>query len=66
MAREEELEGAIADTVAKWGRLDVLYNNAGFGGAMGPLHETPIDEYDMTMDVLLKSVFLGIKTPRRS
>ena len=39
----------------------MLYNNAGFGGAMGPLHETPTDEYDMTMDVLLKSVFLGIK-----
>ena len=61
VAKEEEIEGAIADTVAKWGRLDVLYNNAGFGGAMGPLHETPTDEYDMTMDVLLKSVFLGIK-----
>jgi len=61
VAKEEEIEGAIADTVSKWGRLDVLYNNAGFGGAMGPLKDTPTDEYDLTMDVLLKSVFLGIK-----
>ena len=39
----------------------MLYNNAGFGGAMGPLKDTPVEEYDLTMDVLLKSVFLGIK-----
>jgi NAD(P)-dependent dehydrogenase (short-subunit alcohol dehydrogenase family) len=39
----------------------VLYNNAGFGGASGALEETSVEDYDMTMDVLLKSVFLGIK-----
>ena len=61
VANEEDVEGVIRDTVAKWGRLDVLYNNAGFGGAMGPLHDTPVDEYDLTMNVLLKSVFLGMK-----
>jgi NAD(P)-dependent dehydrogenase (short-subunit alcohol dehydrogenase family) len=61
VAREDEVEGVIADTVARWGRLDVLYNNAGFGGAMGALRDTPAEEYDLTMDVLLKSVFLGIK-----
>jgi NAD(P)-dependent dehydrogenase (short-subunit alcohol dehydrogenase family) len=61
VAKEEDVEGVIRDTVAKWGRLDVLYNNAGFGGAMGPLRDTPLEEYELTMDVLLKSVFLGIK-----
>lgn len=61
VAKEEDIEGVVRDTVAKWGRLDVLFNNAGFGGAMGPLRDTPIDEYDLTMDVLLKSVYLGIK-----
>ena len=61
VAKEEDVEGVIRDTVAKWGRLDVLFNNAGFGGAMGPLRDTPVDEYDLTMDVLLKSVYLGMK-----
>ena len=61
VAREEDVEGVIADTASKWGRLDVLYNNAGFGGAMGPLKDTSVAEYELTMDVLLKSVFLGIK-----
>ncbi len=61
VGREEDVAGVIGDTVARWGRLDVLFNNAGFGGAMGPFRDTGVDEYDLTMDVLLKSVFLGIK-----
>jgi NAD(P)-dependent dehydrogenase (short-subunit alcohol dehydrogenase family) len=47
--------------VERWGRLDVLFNNAGFGGASGPLEETTVADYDLTMNVLLRSVFLGIK-----
>ena len=61
VARETDVAAAIKAVVDRWGRLDILYNNAGFGGASGPLEETSVEEYDMTMDVLLKSVFLGIK-----
>lgn len=61
VTREEDVAGAIRAAVDRWGRLDVIYNNAGFGGASGPLEETSVAEYDMTMDVLLRSVFLGIK-----
>jgi NAD(P)-dependent dehydrogenase (short-subunit alcohol dehydrogenase family) len=61
VAREEDVQGAIRAAVDRWGRLDVLFNNAGFGGVSGPLTETDADDWDMTMDVLLKGVFLGIK-----
>ena len=61
VAREADVAAAIKAVTDRWGRLDILYNNAGFGGASGPLDETSVEEYDMTMDVLLKSVFLGIK-----
>ena len=61
VAREADVERAIAAAVERWGRLDILFNNAGFGGISGPLEATTVEEYDLTMDVLLKSVFLGIK-----
>ena len=61
VAQEAEVAGAIQAAVERWGRLDVLFNNAGFGGASGPLEETSVADYDLTLDVLLKSVFLGIK-----
>jgi NAD(P)-dependent dehydrogenase (short-subunit alcohol dehydrogenase family) len=61
VAREDDVAAAINGAVDRWGHLDILYNNAGFGGVSGPLEATSVEEYDLTMDVLLKSVFLGTK-----
>ena len=59
--REEDIANMIDLAMSKWGRLDILYNNAGFGGALGPIETTSVEDYDLTFDVLVKSVFLGIK-----
>ena len=56
-----DLAASIAVAVDAFGGLDVMYNNAGFVGATGPLETTTSEEYDRTMDVLLKAVFFGIK-----
>lgn len=61
VASEADVAGLVGAAVDTWGRLDVLFNNAGFGGVTGPFEDTTEAEYDRTMDVLLKSVFLGIK-----
>ena len=58
---EDQVGGAIAAAIARWGRLDVLFNNAGFVGVSGPIESISSDDYDMTMNVLLRSVFYGIK-----
>ncbi len=61
VSKEEDVAAMIAEATDLWGRLDCLFNNAGFGGALGPIASTSVDDYDLTMDVLLKGVFLGMK-----
>jgi NAD(P)-dependent dehydrogenase (short-subunit alcohol dehydrogenase family) len=61
VTREEEIKFAVDEVMKRWGRLDCIYNNAGFGGALGSIETTTVEEFDITFDVLLKGVFLGIK-----
>jgi len=58
----ESVQAAVAATVAHFGRLDVLYNNAGVSlpdddGAVG----TPESTWDTTMDVNVKGVWFGCR-----
>lgn len=58
---EAEMQKLIETAVDRFGRLDGLYNNAGFGMAMRSITETPVEEFDIQVAVLLRSTFLGIK-----
>jgi NAD(P)-dependent dehydrogenase (short-subunit alcohol dehydrogenase family) len=58
---ESDVKAMVDETVASYGRLDTIFNNAGFGGAAGPIAEIPVEEFDVTMGVLLRGVFLGMK-----
>jgi NAD(P)-dependent dehydrogenase (short-subunit alcohol dehydrogenase family) len=61
VSREDDVEAMVGTALSKWGRLDVMFNNAGFGGAIGPVETLSVDDFDITFDVLVKGVFLGIK-----
>lgn len=61
VTREEDVRAVVEEAVKRWDRLDCIYNNAGFGGALGSILTTTVEEFDITFDVLLKGVFLGIK-----
>lgn len=61
VSREGDVAAAVADAVDRWGRLDVMFNNAGFGGARGPIGTISEDDFDLTVDVLVKGVFFGMK-----
>ena len=65
VALEADVEAALAVAVDRFGQLNIVFNNAGVGGAIGPLTETTTASWDYTMDVLAKGVFLGIKHAAR-
>jgi NAD(P)-dependent dehydrogenase (short-subunit alcohol dehydrogenase family) len=60
VTREDSWQQAVAATTARFGKLDVLVNNAGIGGA-GRLEDTTVEEWDRVMEVNAKGVFLGTK-----
>ena len=61
VTRESDVAGAVEEATERWNRLDCLFSNAGFGGALSPIESTTAEEFEITFDVLLKSVFFGIK-----
>jgi NAD(P)-dependent dehydrogenase (short-subunit alcohol dehydrogenase family) len=60
VALEDDVRRMIAFTVQKYGRLDVLFNNAGIE-EMKPEAETSVEEWDQVMAVNVRGVFLGTK-----
>ena len=57
VSREEDVKRLFDDTRERFGRLDLLVNNAGLG-VYGPLVETTLDDYERMMGVNLRGVFL--------
>lgn len=61
VAESGQVESLIAATIARYGRLDILFSNAGIGGAGVPVTETQESAWDRILDVNLKGGFLCAK-----
>jgi len=57
VAREPDVEAAVADAVQRWGGLDVMVANAGIG-APGFLADLPLEDWQRVVDVNLTGAFL--------
>jgi NAD(P)-dependent dehydrogenase (short-subunit alcohol dehydrogenase family) len=58
---EPDIKAAVARAVKEFGRLDIMYNNAGIAGAVGPIEKVESEAWDRTIATLLRAVYLGMK-----
>lgn len=65
VAEETDVERLVGVACSTFGRLDAMYNNAGIGGAFGPITEQSVGDWDATFAINVRSVFLGTKHAAR-
>jgi NAD(P)-dependent dehydrogenase (short-subunit alcohol dehydrogenase family) len=61
VADARSMQQAIEQVVQRWGRLDIVFANAGINGVWAPLEELAVEEWDKTLDINLKGTFLTVK-----
>ena len=62
---ETDVAAAVDLAIERFGRLDAMFNNAGMLGAIGSIVDHTLVAWQRTIDVLLTSVFLGIREAGR-
>lgn len=60
VSKEDEIERMVAKTVSAYGKLDILFANAGIGD-IAPAHELTLDQWQRMIDINLTGVFLSNK-----
>lgn len=65
VSREEDVAAAVDLAVSEFGRLDLMFANAGVFGAYGPIHTADMAAIDATLAIDLRGVFLCMKHAAR-
>lgn len=62
VAEQGDIEAAVRTLQEKWGRLDIVFANAGINGVWAPLEDLKVEEWDKTIRINLRGTFLTVKT----
>ncbi len=57
----EQMERAVKEVTDRWGRLDVVFANAGVNGVWAPIEELELEDWKKTVDINLTGTFLTLK-----
>ncbi len=61
ISNPEQMQQVTQELVDKWGRLDIVFANAGINGVWASIEELSPEEWDKTINVNLKGTFLTVK-----
>jgi NAD(P)-dependent dehydrogenase (short-subunit alcohol dehydrogenase family) len=61
VARSEQMRAAVERLAGEWGRLDIVFANAGVNGVWAPIEELEPEEWDETLGINLRGTFLTVK-----
>ena len=61
MTKEEDIKRMVDETVNKFGRIDILFNNAGIARPLRPIHEEIIADFDIIIDTDLRAPFMVLR-----
>lgn len=61
VSRVEAVQAAYEQLIDRWGRLDIVFANAGINGVWAPLEELDPEEWDKTVQVNLRGTYLTVK-----
>lgn len=61
VSKAEQMENAVRETVTRWGRLDVVFANAGVNGVWAPIEQLEPEEFERTLQINLTGTFFTIK-----
>jgi NAD(P)-dependent dehydrogenase (short-subunit alcohol dehydrogenase family) len=61
ISQPDQMQAAMQTIGEKFGRIDVVFANAGINGVWAPIEELRPEEWDKTLDINLKGTFLTVK-----
>ncbi len=61
ISQPEEMQRAVQKIIDRWGRLDIVFANAGINGVWAPIEELSPEEWNQTISINLSGTFYTIK-----
>ena len=61
VSNEAHVENYVKETLNRFGKIDIFFNNAGIEGKVAPVTEQKVEDFDNVLAVNVRGVFLGLK-----
>ncbi|HEX8455310.1 MAG TPA: SDR family NAD(P)-dependent oxidoreductase [Longimicrobium sp.] len=61
VSKADDMKRAVEEVVGEWGRLDVVFANAGVNGVWAPIEELEPEEWEQTIAINLTGTFFTVK-----